>query len=523
MRVPLPFRSRAGYTLLTFAASITATLWFAFRKGQDASWDQLNYHLSMPFLLMHGTLWDSIAPSGLQSFLNPLVLVPQYLVIRVLPAPIAAAVIAIVQALAFVIAGQICLRIAPTDPVAPDYRSAFLGFLLCLASPMALSEAGTTIVDLLLAIPVLLAFWLLLTRDGHAAWRPSLLAGLLLGLATGLKLTNAVFAVGALGFYMTDRQSIRRAISSLAQLVVGGVVGFLLVAGYWHFALWHRFGNPIFPFANNVFRSPDAPFSSLRDARFLPTTIWDIVLYPVYWLLGGSPTPGLMSPASETDPKDARYILAPALVPIALGFAVLRRRRLADRRVAGLLLTCAGSYVIWLFVFGIQRYLIPVEILCGAVLLALVSWIDAARWRLPMLLVLSAIAVARVHVASWGRLPWGSHWRAIAQVPLTLPGHPLIFLTRQPTAFLALSLPADARYVGFDGTIDPIAGRRTVLAQQLRTTLDAVPPPTLYAITHGPVPSEAASLLASYGLHLTTICRSLNVAATTYRICDLTR
>ena len=73
---------------------------------------------------------------------------------------------------------------------------------------MALSEAGTTIVDLILAVPVLLAYLLLLTRDDASAPRhATLAAGVLLGLAVGLKITNAVFAIGAPAFFLAGPAS----------------------------------------------------------------------------------------------------------------------------------------------------------------------------------------------------------------------------------------------------------------------------------------------------------------------------
>src|ERR1700722_8704992 len=112
---------RVGYTAATLAVAIGTTMVFAMRHGQDANWDQLNYHLDVPFLLLNGSFWDSIAPSGIQSFLNPFILIPQYLAIRALPPMLAAATIGLVQAMAFVVAGRICLRIAG------ESRQAFLG------------------------------------------------------------------------------------------------------------------------------------------------------------------------------------------------------------------------------------------------------------------------------------------------------------------------------------------------------------------------------------------------------------
>ncbi|MFI4982924.1 MAG: glycosyltransferase 87 family protein, partial [Nevskiales bacterium] len=203
MRIKAIFATRAGYTATCLAVAIGTTLVYAFRRGQDANWDQRAYHLDIPFLLLQGSFWDSIAPSGIQSYLNPLILIPQYLLIRTLPPLAAVATIALAQAMAFVIAARICLRIAGPDPGEGGYAGAFLGFVLCLASPMALSEAGTTIVDLITAAPVLLAYLLLLTRDDKSAPRHACLAaGLLLGAAAGLKLTNTVFAIGAPAFFL---------------------------------------------------------------------------------------------------------------------------------------------------------------------------------------------------------------------------------------------------------------------------------------------------------------------------------
>ena len=392
MRIKALFATRSGYTATCLALAIATMLVFAVRRGQDASWDQLNYHLSIPFLLLHGTFWDSIAPSGIQTYLNPLILVPEYLVIRALPPLAAVITIVVVQAMAFVIAARICLRIAGPDPGNGGYLGAFLGFVLCLASPMALSEAGTTIVDLIGSIPVLLGYLLLLTRDDASAPRHAcLVAGLLLGLAAGLKLTNLVFVLGAPAFFLTGPAQPGQRAAGVAQLVLGAAIGFLSVAGWWHLTLWRRFHNPIFPYANNIFHSPDYPPVAQRDARFLPTSAWDILRYPYHWLVGGSPTPVLLSPASETDPKDARFALALAGAPVALAITLFRRpkgRALLARPETGLLLVCAIDYLVWLFSFGILRYLVPVEILCGAVLLVLTGWVAAGRWCTRLLLVL---------------------------------------------------------------------------------------------------------------------------------------
>lgn len=457
MRITTVVVTRAGFTWASVALATVTTVFFALRRGQDVNGDQLNYHLSSPFLLVHGTFWSSIVPSGTQTYLNPLVLLPQYLAIRALPPIVAAIAIALTQCLAFIAAARICLRIAGPDGDGTGYRHALLGFMLCVASPMALSEAGTTIVDLLTAIPLVLAYSILLTREDTSASRYAyVIAGFLLGASAGLKLTNTAFAIGAPFFLLAGLSAPRRRAADLARLVLGGATGFLLVAGDWHFELWQRFHNPTFLFFNDIFHSPDAPRLEFSDSRFVSKSAWDLARYPLYWLFGGSPTPGLLSPASATDPKDARFALVLFVLPVALTVQCLRRSspRLLQRPETGLLLACLAGFVVWLYLFGIHRYMIPLEILSGAVLLVLVSWIDTGRLRGWLLSALTIMVLARIHVATWQRLPWTNHWQSVATTPLKPPGAPIVFLSSKPSAFVALSLPDTARYVGLYGDLD---------------------------------------------------------------------
>jgi hypothetical protein len=49
--------------------------------GADANWDLYNYHLYNAFAWLHGKLQTDLAPAGLQSYFNPLI------VQRALPSP----------------------------------------------------------------------------------------------------------------------------------------------------------------------------------------------------------------------------------------------------------------------------------------------------------------------------------------------------------------------------------------------------------------------------------------------------
>jgi hypothetical protein len=504
------------YRIATVLITLVVVLVFAFRKGQDINPDQRNYHVAVPFLLLHGTFWDSVMPAGIQSYFNPLPLIPQYLAIRHLPPLIVTGLIGLAQAPIFLICAAMCRRIAgPDDPgTGRGYVRAFLGFLLCLGSPIALAEAGTTFVDLLTAVPVVGAYALLLEPRSSR----SFVAGLLLGCATGLKLTNACFVAGSLCLCGTAEVPAARRIQLTMLVAIGVGCGFLLSAGYWHWQLWERFGNPIYPFFNNLFAH--APVVSVgRDKRFLPRSALAAVTYPFYWLLGGSPKPGLLSPASEADPRDARYVIT------LIGFvaaAVLGRRRLRSLRGAerGLLLGWVAGYIIWLFGFCIERYAIPIEMLAGAVILCLVKLLPRPRDQSVALGAACVVSLIVLHVPSAARMRWGNHWQTIAADPLRLQGRPLVFLTETPSAFIVASLTPPARLVNLDGEFPLGANSGPYLGDAVAEQL-TVPETQAYVVDNGLVPEPAATMLRSYGLERSRDCQKVQLPLAPKEICRL--
>jgi hypothetical protein len=524
----LPTMRRLYYGLAA-TISLAVTVYYGIALGQDSNWDQRNYHIAIPFLLLHGTFWDSIAPSGIQSFFNPVILVAQYLLLSNLPPIVAAFTLASVQSFAFVIAAAICLQIAWRDGSLSDFATAFLGFILCLLSPMALSEAGGTFPDLITAVPVLLAYLLLLLarkEAGSATHAQYLLAGALLGLAAGLKLTNAVFALGAMGFFMAGSDTPWRRVSGLLLLIAGCGVGFVVIAGWWHMILWQRFGNPVFPYYNNIFHSPDFAPVALFDGRFLPRSNWDVFGYPLYWLFGGSPDPAIGSPSSEVPLRDARFALV-VFGSAAFLLSVLMRGPAAIARVfacpvTGLFVTAVLAYLIWLSTFGYHRYMIALEILCGVLILYLVGWIRWPALRHSLLLACVLLASLTISVPNWGRLPWKHHWQGLPGAHLDFGGPSLVFLARKPTAFVAASLPADTRYVGLY-EFDLHSSSRSLMTDQLKTDLAGGNYLHLKALLRGPLSQGSAEVLQSYGLNVSDRCVPLQVADENLNLCDLER
>jgi Glycosyltransferase family 87 len=535
--LPLPVgrAARGLHAVLIIAASLGVTIWYATARGQDFNWDQRNYHIGVPFLLVHGTFWDSIAPAGIQSYLNPYVIEMQFFAIRHLSAISLAVMLAVFQSLAFMIAGLISVEVAHPTGGSQATVLGLLGFALSLLAPVPLSEAGTTHIELVTTVPVLGAYALLLTR-GHrlSLVMSAALAGVLLGAATALKLTNGVFALGAVGFALAGQESLSRRIVWLVACGGAAIVAFAAVGGPWYIEVWEHFRNPFFPFFNNIFLSPDYPPVAFHDDTFLPHSFLAIWLYPLYWvlphrlywLLGGSPAAGLGSPSCEQFFRDARWIVAICGITLFLAALPIFRRwaraRLNDP-ATGLLFTFIIGYVVWLFEFGIQRYAAPLDILCGAVLLALVVPLPTKGLKYALLFAMVLGSWRMMVLPYFERLPWRSYWQSINPQRFHFDGPTIVFLTFKPSFFVAASMPANTRYVGVSGEFDLRASNDTVLTRQLKQELISPVQFKLKEVDPGWVSPIPGAILASYDLSVTNRCRPLHVADKTFRICDVTR
>ena len=127
----------------------------------------------------------------------------------------------------------------------------------------------------------MLAGWLLLAL---AVRTPStarvICAGLLCGIATGLKLTNAVHAISGFAVLIMLPLTLRERIRHGLAYGISLGLGFVVVAAPWSYRLEQRFGNPLFPLMNNVFRSPEFTTEPVRPLRFIPATVAEALWRP---------------------------------------------------------------------------------------------------------------------------------------------------------------------------------------------------------------------------------------------------
>lgn len=252
----------------------------------------------------------------------------------------------------------------------------------------------------------------------------------LLGAAASLKLTNAVVIppLALVCAYRALAGSGRLAPKRLARALLVSAVAFAAPLLPFCVYLYCLTGNPLFPIANKLFRSPFWPTGGGWDARWGPAGFFETLAWPA--LVSFEP-----ERHSELAVYSGRLTLgfAAALVGLALAHRDARARLLSAVLLACSLLWAAGG-------MGYSRYGLYLEVLAGAVLVALASvllegarrepqatvawknaravWKDApAVWRgaLAFLLVAALVAQAALACVYACRYEWSMRATAFGQ------------------------------------------------------------------------------------------------------------
>jgi len=470
-----------------------AYTWFA---GEDINWDWQNYHEYNAFALIHGRYDQDVAPAGIQTFLNPLAYLPAYLLRHHVAAPswgmMLGAIHGLNLALIYWISRLVLSNAAGGWTLAASVVIAAFG-------PMTLSEVGTSFADILTALPVIGGLGLVLSGNPEHRSRYAI-AGLLLGAAVGLKLTNMVFfiAAGAALLYAP------RPAMALLYFAGGSAIGGLGTGGAWCWSLWDTFGNPVFPFFNTVFRSPEAPVAATADGRFMPLNLWDAAAYPFYWLIGDHRS-------SEGPFRDPRFAILIVLFAATAGASLLRGKRVFTLRDKQFLLFFAVAYGMWLSAFSIHRYAIALELLAAPLIVLLACRLlrvlpfaslkmREVRWT-NWVTGTAALAIALwSEPADWLRRPWSEPYQPVVSGSLLNPA--TYFLIQKPVGYIIPLLPVGSRAYQLADILLPIAPGG-VLDRRIRAGLADPLPGGIWAMHLSGSPPKQ-SLLDDYGLQFDT-------------------
>jgi len=466
--------------------AMAAGMLYTLLMGEDVNWDWQNYHEYDAWAALRDRYDIDVVPAGFQTYFNPLVYVLVYTLRHVLPAPVAGLIMGALHGLNFALIYALT-RIASADGT--RFWPIAAAILIAAVGPMTLSEIGTSFADILTALLVVAGVIAILsteeTRPPH-----TILGGLLIGAAVGLKLTNVVYALGAVAVVLAAP----RPGPTLIRLALGGAVGTAITGGVWSLLLWREFGNPIFPLFNGVFNGRELQPMNILDLQFVPRSVADALAYPFYWLLGDHRS-------SEYPFRDARFAVVALLIPLAIAARVGRRGPMFARSDVQLFLMFGVSYLAWLGLFAIQRYAVTLELLCAPVIVLLV--VRITQGFAPVASYGSAISAAiAVAIALWSQ-PWDWGHR-----PWSRPYHPQIsdqlaqpatyFILAKPLAYVAPLLAPGSRFYQLADIALPIQSGGQ-FDRRIREGLNDRLPGGIWELHPSSAPHKT-NLLETYGL-----------------------
>lgn len=496
---------RSSWTVPLATAGILTLLALAV-QGQDANWDLRNYHLYTPVALMDGRFWQDIAAGQLQTWHNPALDFPfAWMVHAGLPGWLVSLWLALPAFLALAFA----LRLM--DQAWPEGRSGLrtgAAGLVAVTGASVLPTIGTTFNDAFVAAGMLAALWWVIdSRGQRGIWATWLPAGFLAGMAAGLKLTGALYCLAFIAVALAAGPW-RGIPPRLLALGVGGTVGAALAAGPWAFLLWQEHGNPLFPYFNQWFQSPDALAQPHKDLRFVPQGL-DTLLVPFHLLFESYRY-------SEIKLADPRILLGFA----ALFVAWFSTRRKTDPGPRILLVFALASFAVWTKLYGIYRYLFALELVSSIAIVAMLAhWLPVRTRRAG--LVLAALAlVGMTDRPHWGREPFGTPMVDVRFPPL--PDDSLVVLgTTEPLGYAVAFLPRDVPAISlYNNFMAPDRCTRLQARVETRVRTHAGP---IFLLREPPGAEAAGTPWQAYGLVQHAPCQPVSSNIGKLELCPLVR
>ena len=466
-----------------YLACVALALVCNYILGKDMAWDTLNYHLYLGFSALHDRFGQDYFAAGTLSYLNPYAYAPFYAMLRAgLPALVISSTFAAVHSIILWLSFELGVAVCPSNETRPRVLAGSCAAALAFMNPILMQQIGSCFADITTA-ELVVGGWLLLARAVQVPRMSRVVcAGLILGAAIALKLSNALSAIAAFAMLAMLPLGWRGRLRHGFYYGTSLSIGFAVVAAPWSYRLEKVFGNPMFPLFNNVFRSPEFSTESMGNTyRFIPESIGDALWRPF----------AMIDPVrmvhEELSAPDLRYAVLVALVVLlALRWAGRRLGRsalptnapLSDsaRVLAALGCGLALNWILWLCISGNSRYFLAMACVAAAVIVGLLFHLFESRPKVRNYILAGIFIVQAVQLwmgaeYRWNGVPWGGQWFDLA-VPDKLKTEPNLYLTlgTQSNSFLAPFLARDSGFINVAGgyTLDPQSASGTRVKALIR-------------------------------------------------------
>src|SRR3984885_9063005 len=167
--------------------------------GKDMAWDTLNYQFYLGFNALNDRFGEDYFAAGPLAYLNPYAYVPFYAMVRAgLPALVICSIFAAAHSIILWLSFELGVAVCPSRDGRTRVFAGSCAVALAFMNPILMQQIGSCFADIPTA-ELALGGWLLLAGAVRAPRISRVIyAGLILGAASALKLSNALSAVAAL-------------------------------------------------------------------------------------------------------------------------------------------------------------------------------------------------------------------------------------------------------------------------------------------------------------------------------------
>jgi hypothetical protein len=520
---PVSLRSvaRPASQALSIVA-IGSLLLLTYQRGKDLNFDQLNSHAALAFDFLNGHTYRDIPyGAGFGTGLPAFWAVPWWIAANRLP-DWQTGLLLVGWAVPIVFAIRRITRVLFRSSK-PNLMIEALALICALSSASFLTELGTTFGNLPSGMFVLLGVAILIDHlnEGPPKWRlGGLSAGLLFGIAVGLKWTNGVFVIASVvGLLIVPKGR-----PLLVRFVAASGSAAVFVSLPWMLPAWRNFGSPLYPWYNNIFRSEFFDPIPIRDGRWGLSSL-DLFSFP--WTLANGTTQ-----TGEVLAADSRILLLAFGLILSTVLVIIRargqeprspiiRKALADQPLVFLTCVVAISYIVWGSMFGVQRYFLVGEILAGLVALRLWSTVlgfnSSDKLTTIRLLIVPLLLVASVDIPNFGHVPWtGKAWYQVDAVGLNQSSIDAVLFENNRIAYLSFIFRPDAERIGLAAVENP--GYR--LEKRVRARIATASNPIAVFLSEKSVMNKS---LARLDLRLATSCGTIGTGIEVVQWCFVER
>ena len=462
------------YMLIAAVSSVLFT--------QDNNWDLRNYHFYNAFAYFNDRSGLDILAAQLQSFFNPILDNFLYVLIVNFRPITVGAILGMIHGLNYFLVFKITeasfsrieshsLAFRSFSLQITSFKLALLVSFAAFVAPASFNLLGTSYHDNFVSIPLLLSIFFIIKALDAQENRLLLLlflGGIAAGISFGIKMTSLIIILASTVAMFIVLPKLWPKLQGVAIYGGGIITGALFSGGFWYWRMWETYGNPIFPFFNNIFKAPDVFNVAIRDARYLPTSFIDGLLYPFYFMYNSAYTYG------QGSFSDLRFAILFVII-IVWGLKIIFDRTKGvkqptlSKEFTFLLIFFSTAYVIWLVQFSIYRYLFMLEALAFLPITILVYQLFPSK-KIGTTFIVGFIILTALYGSfpRHHRIPWQENYINASFPALEgLDSSVVILGGKRPTACFAPLFPPTTKFMRLSSNMHHYISANSRFSQQI--------------------------------------------------------